>query len=156
MATRRRRWTVLTPLVVATLAAVGASACDGNGDESSADPSGVDVDVGDDVPADFPADAVPLPDETVASSSTTGRGGERVWTILYQVDDVVAAAERYRDELAAAGFEVEASFSAGDEEGDLESFTAVGDDYIVTAFAGGIRGESVVSVTVSPAFMDQL
>jgi hypothetical protein len=155
----RRR--VLTRTMAVALALAGAAACDGDGDgdgdsDRSSDQSNVDVDVGDDVPGDFPADAVPLPDESIASSSALGSGGERSWTLVYQVDDVSQAANGYLDRLESAGFAIEETFSTGDEQGDLESFTATGEEYIVTAFAGGISGESVLSVTVSPALVDEL
>jgi hypothetical protein len=148
----------LLGVIAAALALVGAAACDGDGDgdgEASGTP-GVDIDVSDEVPEGFPADAVPLPDETIASSSAIGSGGERSWTLVYAVDDVVRAANRYRDRLAVAGFEIEESFSTGDEAGDLESLTAIDAEHILNVFAGGISGESVLSVTVSPAFADQL
>ena len=148
----------LPGVIAAALALVGAAACDRSedGDANASDTPGVDVEVGDEVPEDFPTDAVPLPDETVATSSAIGSGGEQGWTLVYAVDDVVRAANRYRERLEAAGFEIEEGFSTGDDEGDLESFTGIDDEYIVNVFAGGIGGESVLSVTVSPAFADQL
>lgn len=141
---------------LAGLAILAASACGDDGDDRVGDvPGDLDVAVGDDVPDDFPIAEVPLPDTEVVSSASLGRGARQSWTIVYGVDDVAGAAERYRDELEAAGFTLEAGLTSEDDEGELASFTATGADHIVTAFAGGARGESTLSVTVAPLLADE-
>jgi hypothetical protein len=131
-----------------TLATLG---CDGSGGSDSPDvASDVDVDVEQGgLPDEFPADQVPLPDATISTGATVGTGVERNWTIVYAVDDVQRRADRYRARLERAGFTIEGSFAADDQSGALASFTAADADYLVTVFAGGIRDENALTVTVA-------
>jgi len=131
--------------------ALGA-ACGGDDGESSTPdlPGGVEIEQGE-VPDGFPEGDVPLPDEPITTGASVGTGNEKNWTLVYGVDDLRQAANSYRNRLERAGFVIEESFSTEDETGEQTSFTATHDDYIVTAFAGGIGGENALTVTVAPA-----
>jgi len=129
----------------------GAACDDGGGESSSPDlPGTVEIEQGE-VPDGFPEGDVPLPDEPVTTGASVGAGNERNWTLVYSVDNLRRAANSYRSQLERAGFTIEESFSTEDGTGEQTSFTATHDDYIVTAFAGGIGGESALTVSVAPA-----
>jgi len=137
--------------VLAGTVAVGAVACDDDGGSASPKlPDGVDVEEGG-LPEGFPEDGIPLPRAPISTGAAVGSGSEQNWTLVYGVDAVRRNADRYRQQLERAGFTVEQSFSTDDEAGDLTSFTATRDDYIVTVFAGGIDRENALTVTVAPA-----
>jgi hypothetical protein len=139
-------------LMAALFVVAGASACgddgeDGNGGSSG---DGFDVDLSDDVPDDYPIDAVPLPGGDLTSAATIGGSGGRSWTLTYSTADPTAAAARYRGDLAGSGFTIGETLT--DDAGELESFVATGAGYVVNAFAGEVRGgagSSVLSVTVA-------
>lgn len=145
---------VMRGTVVALFAAslvFGAACGDGGGESSTPElPGDVDIERGE-VPDGFPEDDVPLPDEPITTGASIGTGNERNWTLVYGVDNLRRAANGYRNQLERAGFAIEESFSTEDPTGDQASFTATHDDYIVTAFAGGIGGENALTVTVAPA-----
>jgi hypothetical protein len=142
-------------LLTGSLVFVGA-ACDDGGSDSNTPglPDDVDIEEGE-VPDGFPEDDVPLPDEPISTGAALGTGNERNWTIVYVVDSLRRATARYRNQLERAGFVIEESFSTEDATGEQTSFTATNDDYIVTAFAGGIGGETALTVTVAPAAVDE-
>jgi hypothetical protein len=140
-------------VVVTSALTLATFGCDGSSGSDSPDIAGdVDVDVEQGgLPDGFPTDDVPLPDATVSTGASVGTGAERSWTIVYAVDDVRRRAERYRAQLERAGFTIEGSFAADDQSGALASFTAANADYLVTVFAGGIRDENALTVTVAPS-----
>ncbi|MGH8986106.1 MAG: hypothetical protein ACRDY6_19850 [Acidimicrobiia bacterium] len=141
-------------LFAGSLVSVGAACDDGGGDSTTPGlPDDVDIEQGE-VPEGFPEDDVPLPDEPLSTGAALGIGNERNWTIVYGVDNLRRAAEGYGNQLERAGFVIEESFSTADDTSEQTSFTATSDDYIVTAFAGGIGGETALTVTVAPAAVD--
>jgi hypothetical protein len=143
---------VRTGAIVTGALALGALGCDGGGGGSEAPEVAGDVDVEQGgLPEGFPSGDVPLPDAEISTGAAVGTGAERNWTIVYPVDDVASRAERYRARLERAGFTVDESFSTHDASGALASFTAANADYLVTVFAGGIRDENALTVTVAPA-----
>jgi hypothetical protein len=150
----RRRFTRGGAVAVFAGSLVFGAGCgggDGDGEASTPDlPGGVEIEQGE-VPDGFPEDDVPLPDEPVTTGASVGTGDEQNWTLVYGVDNLRRAADSYRNRLERAGFVIEESFSTEDETGEQTSFTATHDDYIVTAFAGGIGGENALTVTVAPA-----
>jgi len=144
------------------LAIAGVAGCDAEDtaerlvEEAGGDD--VDIEVGD-LPEGFPKDDVPLPDADIVSGTTLGSGNEQVWTVIFNVGEVEPAADDYRGKLEDAGYQVDDSFSSEtapgqDVAGEVVSFTATGNDYLVNVFGGGTGGEDVLTISVSRALAE--
>jgi len=100
------------------------------------------------LPAGFPRDAVPVPDAgTVVAALAEEEGGERSFTVTFQVPDAGQAAQAHREALEGAGYGLEDEFSASGEEGSLESYVARRSDWVVNVLASsepGAGGDTVV------------
>ncbi|MGH9015076.1 MAG: hypothetical protein ACRDZ1_14235 [Acidimicrobiia bacterium] len=147
-------------VVVGTLTIFGIAGCDGDDEvsipgsegEIEVDGDGGEVKIGDgkgsvsvgeDLPDDFP-EGVPLPEGKIAGSLSSEQGGDQIWTVTFErIDGDISD---YRNELEDEGYQIEGDFSGGSGDEEFASFTAVGDDYSVSA-AGTAQG---VVITVGP------
>jgi hypothetical protein len=100
--------------------------------------------LGGDVPDDFP-EVVPLPQGGVVVTSTgSGDGPNRSWSVAYTGLDPNSVAG-YRDTIVGDGFEIENSFS--DDQGGVSAFVATGHGYVVAV--GGSADGFILTVTRS-------
>ncbi|WP_125774880.1 hypothetical protein [Antribacter gilvus] len=145
---RPARRIVVVLAAAAVAAALGACSpqdlVDGAVENAVEQQTGADVDVETDgsLPADFPADVVPLVDGKISHGVGNDTDGGKVWIVAMEYDGTAdEATTAARDALTAAGF------------AEPEGMTGMGllekDDYQVLVVSAGQGGVTALSYTVT-------
>ena len=102
------------------------------------------------VPDDWPDD-VPVPPGDAVTSTVMVNNGERVISIITEVDDVQSANDDYIDELSNAGFEI-GSTSSFESDGSSSAFTGMMNDawsVQVSSTSDGTNHQMFVAIEVN-------
>jgi hypothetical protein len=124
-----------------------------NGDELTAKSGDDSFSIGDaQLPKSFPSDAVPRPDGVVLKAAVSGKQeGKQYFSLTYAVKggDLKSAASDYKAALKDDGYAIEASSSVGGSSGSFSAFTAIGEDWDVIVYGGGVGGDGALSLQVT-------
>lgn len=74
--------------------------------------TGVDVELGGSLPADWPQD-VPVIEGNIFAAAKLGSGAESTWTAQIETDDVAVSYEAVKASLSDAGYELVFDYSSG-------------------------------------------
>jgi hypothetical protein len=123
------------------------------GDELTAKSGDDSFSIGDaQVPKSFPSDDVPLPEGGALKAAVSGKEeGSKYFSLTYAVKggDLKSAASDYKGALKDAGYAIEASSSVGGSSGSFSAFTAIGKDWDVIVYGGGVGGNGALSLQVT-------
>jgi hypothetical protein len=123
----------------------GSSSFSGTDEEGNT----FEMTTGQGVPDDWPDD-IPVPPGDAVSSTVMINNGERIITIITEVDDVAGANEDYVDQLSDAGFEI-GSTSSFENDGNSSAFTEMTNDawsVQINSTSDGTNDQMFVSIEV--------